>query len=390
MRMMEFRHSQLDLTMGALNETGVPLVAGNPGSFSPAGFTDDPGMYYFVPWIGKAFGLSVDQSINVFFGSLLFIGALISIACFFNIFTHWMSRLISFIAIGMLTFAAFHYSEVYIAPFFAVTAIAPLFILWNHKSCKFNRKLISSVAYSGIIIGYTNIIRSHAGTGMLLFILLWLFLNKKLIQKEKLILSLTLLVLTALPYLHFIVLERNRDQFLIKANPLAKATTIVHPKWHSIYIGFGYLDNIYGIKYNDMVSYEKAKSVNPNVVYCSSEYEEILKGQCLSLALSDPIFVLKNLLTKSLKLFLRFIQFSNFGFLIALFYVRPSVRILLPFLFSALFYAVPGILTIPIKEYVSGMTSIATLFGMYMICLGIDKYYAPHSQKSLQATNATK
>ncbi len=123
-----------------------------------------------------------------------------------------------------------------------------------------------------------------------------------------------------------------------------------------------------------MVSFEKAKSVNPNVVYCSNEYEQILRDQCFLLAKNDPAFVFNTIFTKAAKLCFRFLQFANFGLLFALFYVRPSIRYVMPFMIAALFYSIPGILTIPVKAYVSGLTSIATIFGIYMICLGIEKY----------------
>jgi len=387
MQIMQSRCSQLKLTQDTLNETGIPLVIDKAGTLVPAGYTDDIGIYYFIPSIGKYLGISTEQAINVFFGSLLIIGALVSICCFFYIFNHKISRFVSLTAVGLLTFAAYKYSDVYILGFFAVATLTPLYILWSQKCCKLDWKFILTLAMSGIVIGYSNLIRSHAGTGTLIFIALWLACNKELLRKEKLASLFILVLFVLIPYQHFRILEFNRDQFLKQVNSKWNATRGVHPKWHSIYIGLGYLDNKYEIKYNDSVAYHKAVSINPDVVYCSREYEQILRDQCILLAKTDPVFILKNICFKSIVLFFRYLQFANFGILLALFYIKPSLRLILPFLIASAFYAISGVLTIPIYHYVSGMTSMATLFGIYMICLSIEKYYKTHPRTTLQATN---
>lgn len=373
MIIMECRQTGLEHTLKALEETQVPLVTVFNQVYSPAGFADDLGIYYFIPWIAKSLGTSIDQAINLFFGFLLVTGAAISIFCFFFIFKHWSSRIISFAALGLLTAAAYRYSDVYIISFFAVASITPLFVLWDRTSSRFNWKLGLSIAFSGLIIGYSNITRSHAGTGMLLFLISWLILNKHLLNKEKLFILSLLVAFISFPYAHFKILEVNRDRYLSKIDPLYKGISVVHPKWHNIYIGFGYLENKYGIKYSDTVSYEKVMSINPKVGYCSPEYEQILKDQCLWLIKNDPIFVLKTFFAKLFKLLFRVSQFANLGLLICLFYVKPSIREVLPFGIAALFYSLPGLATMPINAYVSGLTSIATLFGLYMICLAIEK-----------------
>jgi hypothetical protein len=174
-------------------------------------------------------------------------------------------------------------------------------------------------------------------------------------------------------------LEHQRDQFLAKNNPTYQYLSESHT-WHSIYIGLGYLKNKYGIDYADEIACGKARSINPNVIYCSEEYERILKDQCFLLAKTDPIFVLKTALMKIISLLFQVLSFANFG-LLFLFYVRPSFRYIIPFLVSASFYSLPGILVMPIYTYVAGMSSVATIFGIYMICLGIEKFRSESSMK---------
>ncbi len=379
MIIMECRYEELNNAIAGLNASGVPLVALNSDTYTAAGLGDNLGIHYFIPWLAKTLGISVDHAINVFFGGLLLVGGLIAICCFFLAFRHWTARLISTVGILLLTKVSFHYSDVYIAFFFAVASIIPIFILLYQKFYRFNSRLILSIAFSGLIIGYSNFIRSYAGTGVLLFLFSWIFLDPNLLLKDKLRSIIILIAFVSIPYAHFKFMECQRDRFLTKNNPTYQYISDAHT-WHSIYIGLGYCKNKYGIEYDDTIAWRKARSINPNVIYCSNEYEQILKDQCFLLAKTDPIFVLKTTLMKIIVLLLKFLSFVNFGILFY-FYVRPSFRCIIPFLVSASFYSLPGILVIPNHVYVAGMTSVATIFGIYMICLEIEKFRSESSMK---------
>lgn len=366
MIIMEGRYDQLQNTLEGWKRTDVPLVSWNPPHYEIAGFTDDLGIYYFVPGIAKTFGISIDSAINLFFGSLLGLGVLISFLCFWLFFRDGPSRLISFIGHSLLAVAAFRYSDVYLAPYFAVTAIIPFFLLLR----SIPRSWWIRLALSGLVIGYCNLIRSHAGTGVLLFLLTWIGVHRDLSKRAKGTSLLTLLAFVAIPYLHFHALEAKRDQFLSQKG--VAPASISHPKWHSIYIGLGYLKNPYGIQYSDCFASEKVRSMDPKVPYCSPEYEKILKQACFSLLKTDPLFILKNLAAKILSLCFKVLLFMNLG-LVFWFYVKPPLRAMAPFLVSALFYALPGVLVMPWNIYLSGFISLLTLFGIYLIGLGMEK-----------------
>lgn len=369
---MDSRHSQLEDALRGLDATDIPLVSLNSSTYAPSGYTDDLGIYYFIPQLAKIFDISIDQAIDIFFTSLLWIGMSFSLFFFFSIFKHWGSRLTTTIGLLLLTYAAYRYAEVHIAAFFSVASLVPMWIHWHQTSGKLNWKFFLGIALSGLVIGYCNIIRSHAGTGTFLFISALFLLN--LANKHKFIAISALIIFSAIPYLHFKVLETNRDQYLMKIHPDYHPLSILHPRWHSIYIGFGYLENKYGITYDDTISDLKARTVNPKVVYCSNEYERILRDQCFLLLKNDPLFVFKTVFFKILKLFFTCLKFSNLGLLLAFLYIKPSLRYTTPFLIAAMFYSVSGILVIPLNAYVMGMVSTATLFGITMIGLSIEKY----------------
>ncbi len=364
MPVMDCRYAQLKLTLDGLDSTHVPLVLKYQETYGRAGFPDDLGLFYFVPWISKTFGLSLDSSITLFLSSLLLIGAVIMGGSFLLLFKHWLTRTISICATLLLAAVGWRYSDVYIASYFCVASLVPLYILWDQK--KQTGSLFLILIFSGWIIGYCNWIRSHSGTGVLLFIITWILCNKSL--KEKLYCLSALFICTSIPYFHFRHLESERDAFLKEPNQ-----QLCHPKWHNIYIGLGYLKNPYGIQYSDRIADEKARSIDPEVKNCSPEYERILRDQCLSLFKSAPLFILKTIAAKALFLCFKALLFLNFG-LLFYFYVKPAFRTTLPFLVSGAFFSLPGILAVPFTAYVLGMVSLATLFGLYMTGLAIEKF----------------
>lgn len=383
MMIMQCRKEMLESALRGLDATNISLISSAQGSYFPAGFTDDPGIYYFIPAAAKILGISISFAIDLFFGFLLFFGSFVSLTCFFSLFKHFAARWISAVGIILLTYCAYKFSDVYIAAFFAVTTILPISLVLSYRQEKIKTGLF--FAFSGLVIGYCNLLRSHSGTGMALYLLLWLLLQTNFSLKTKLFHLLILSAFLVIPNIHFLSLVKARDHFLVKQNPSYTAPSIIHPRWHNIYIGFGYLPNHHGIEYDDSVSNNKALSINPKVVYCSTEYEEILKNACFDLFREDPWFVIRTILSKILKIFSLVLLFANVGVILVFFYVKPTISQILPYLFSGAFYALPGILTMPIKAYVSGLISLVSLFGIYMICLAVQKFKMAKMKVSIQS-----
>jgi len=379
LEIMECRRTELERTLNALNETGIPLVSAWNNEFTAAGGSDDKGMFYFIPSLAKLIGISSDQAVLVFYIALIVLGISIATFWFSLLFKSWNSRIISFLGVtflsGFLT-CWFGHSDVYLAGFFAVTTVVPMFFYFTHKSSGLNNTLVIAIALSGIVVGYCNLIRHHAGTGALIFLLLWIFLNKKLIKTEKLICFSVLLFTFLIPYWHFHSLEKNRDAFLVQQNP-SYQKSLEFPTWHLIFNGLGYLkDNKYELLYLDMNALNAARRVNPNVAYLSDEYNQILKNLTFDLIRNDFWFVLQTVFAKIKNLLYKIALYSNFGLLLC-FYIRPSKQIFLPCLLAIIFYSIPGVLVMPIYFYLSGMVATLVLFALYMINLSLEKYLNP-------------
>jgi len=388
---MDCRRNQLEETLSALSETGMPLVSVSGGQFSPAGFSDDKGVFYFIPMIAKSFGLSIDHSIHIFYIFLLLFGLIVASFAFCLIFKSWYSRLFSIFGLLALVFqitGRLGSADVYVAAVFSVMAIVPVFILLQKKCDGYKKYLAIALAVSGIVIGYSNCIRNNSGTGVFLFLTAWIFLSGNLLKKEKLVSCLLLTVFCLIPYWHFNHLEKQRDDFIKKKNPTYEKA-LGYPIWHVIFSGFSYLQpNKYGFVYRDLDAFGMAKRVNPNIEYCSDEHYQILKDQTFALIKKDTWFVLQTIITKVGSLLFQLLLYVNIG-LAFFFYVRPSRQLLLPFLIGACFYSMAGILAMPFLRYVMGMLSLAAVFGIYMTALGLEKYYKTKEAGSACLKNST-
>ncbi len=374
------RYSTLVQTIDGFRLTGVPLIGSTGTVLFPAGHTDDIGIYYFVPLVSRLLDVSLPSAINIVLGSFILLGLVIGIFGFFKLFKLPKIRLVSAVGLILLASTAFEISNVYVTYMFAVTTTAPLVLAFSRQKKNGFKSILPWMVFLGVVLGYCNFIRSHSGTGMMIFLALWMILDRKLEWKEKAILTTVFIAFFLVPKVHFNFLEKNRDNYLQKNLSNYRPYPDHHPLWHSVYIGLGYLPNSYGIQYNDSVAAQKVTSVDPKIVYCSSEYDEVLKQATLEIVRKDPFFILKTVVMKTLALLFYLVSFSNFG-LLCFFYVRPSWRETLPMITAGCFYALPGILIMPFPAYVLGMISLAAIFGIFMIGLTLEKYTVDHKLK---------
>ena len=374
MKIMESRYQSLVSALEGLKEVSVPLVGKAGGIFGVANLSDDEGIYVFIPWIARFFGISIDNAINLFLGFLLVTGLGVGYLCFHLLFKKTVSRLMAFFGLTLLGIAAYRFSDVYIVQMFAVTVIVPPALLIHQKGVKFKGLVIGFLALAGLIVGYANLTRSQSGTSVFFFLILWTAFQKPFYAKEKIYSFLILVLFALIPLYHFKHLDKERDEFLVKNNPSYQPISVAHPLWHALYLGLGYRPNSYGIEWNDTFAWEKVKSVDPKAVYLSDEYNRILKEQYLSILKNDPGFVARNFLLKSLRVGYYFLLFFNFG-LLAYFYVKPTYEVVLPFLPLIFWAALPGVLIMPASPYLLGMISAAAIFGIYLTGFALDQYF---------------
>ena len=234
-----------------------------------------------------------------------------------------------------------------------------LFIFSNEKRSK---KTTGMVFFSlCIILGISNVFRPHASLPLAIIFAVLAIMKYIRFENKKLgiLLIFASLLLISISYVFFTdivnyvyAINTNQVSLLQKMGP-----------WHTIYMGLGWEPNPFNIEFLDESAYNAAKNINPEVIYCSKEYMDILKNLYLELFKSNTAYFF---LTYTKKLIL--------GFLITVFFLSAVnqgfallIFTLLLFLLYRYFFNDRELIKSIIKEYrMLFIICIILIFGMML------------------------
>jgi hypothetical protein len=166
---MGSRYQQLRATQEGYKASSLALVSLRQGSFSAPAYGDDLGMFWFIPKLTRAFHVNLGEGIVLFFGGALATSFLLGIAGFWLLFHHPLSRITALAGLGALYFAGWKTGDVYIFYFVSAVATIPLF-LWLCRGNRHPAAMAIFLFFSGVLIGFTEVMRSHAGLATALFL----------------------------------------------------------------------------------------------------------------------------------------------------------------------------------------------------------------------------
>ena len=360
--MMETRYEALHQTMAGLEKTGTPLIAYNGTHFGPAGSTDISGIHYFIPKIAHSFNTSIDGAMMIFYLSWNLAALLLGLLGVLLLFRTWLGKAISVMALAFLSVIVFSHGYIYSFLASAVMATAPL-LLYFCKKKRVSRWFIAFCFLAGMGLWTSNYLRAYAGVGPMIFMGVVLAFYIRVPWRVKGILMGTVALGVLVSFLYGTFLFGQRDDFLAAHEPgkLYRQYNF----WHSFYIGFGYLENDLGIRYKDEVAMAKVRSISPDAVYLSQEYNDILRNEVIKLFKEHPYFALQTLAAKGAYILLLLLMFANIGLLAAFLY--PKDRGLdLAFFLGLLFQTSYGLI-MPRVWYLLGFAAFATLYGLVSI-----------------------
>lgn len=363
--LMPFRYQHLEMTLKGLEKSSVPLIEYNGTTFLPAGVSDDTGIYYFVPKIANIFGLNLDAAILVFFFSLLFVGLTSAIISIFGLQKRILHRIISLGFLAVLSGYLILRGDIYILSATTALTIIPLCYYLKNKKIQLLYRILFFVLF-GIIISLSNFIRSNSGTAVLIFLITYLIVVY-FHDKKKILFFGSALVIGLMVFNLFAAnLKNNRDEFLSQFSDSHSELIEGHVLWHSIYLGFGFLNNNYGIIYNDDFAYAKARALKPEIIIHSDDYEKLMFSEVIKLLKNDPWFVIKTVAAKFGVVLVYLLLFTNIGFYY-IFRSRRNLRILLPFVPAVLFNLLFPVVVMPFPGYMIGIVAIAMIFSIMSI-----------------------
>ena len=335
---------------------------------------DDIGIYYYLPFVKKTFGIeTINSTYLFFFIGITILSFLISVIGLMYLMKSKKTFYLASLFVFLFHFTLLYILDVYVINVFVISFI-PLFI-YLFKYRKHTVYFFIFLFILGCLIGFSNNFRAQSGLALLLFIITYFILNRKDIGVKKILISL-LIVLSGmlLEKTHFNFLKKGRDNFLeIHPNNYQIKTNDQHIFWHPLYLGLGFLDNQYGIKWKDNFGYNAVNKVNKKInvsfTSCGVEYEKEVKKMYISLFFQDPLFIIKSYFYKFIYCLFILILAVNFLFI----KIKSSIFSIknIPFIIVLLYTVLPGVIVWPIPMYI---LSFVFLF-LIWIFLEIDESF---------------
>ncbi len=361
-RLMPTRFVLAQQAVAGYERSGVSLVGFNGAGFTPAGESDDLGLYYVIPKVVKYLHLSVDKSIDLFILALIAFPLLVGIAGLYLLVRHQSYRLWGILGLCGVAAISARYGDVYVVQSGIVVALVPWILCLARGGPQY--PFLNLFAFvTGVGCSVANILRFQAGTPVMVFavIILLFHVKPKLSRKISLILALSVGALMPQFYLHGVL--RNRDRFVLTMERNYVPAVPYHPTWHNVYTGLGFLNNEYGLKNTDEFAIEKVRTIDPDALYPSSAYERVVRSEVFHTIKMHPGFVLYSLMTKIGLLLLIGAICSGPGLIAAARFPKPW-PIECAFWSAMVIASLNGVLVEPRATYLLGFVALCVLYGI--------------------------
>jgi hypothetical protein len=371
MPLMQSRYIQLRDAAAGLERTGVPLVAYNGEGFIGAGYSDDPGIFYFIPLLAHTAKISLETTIDLFFFCVAAVAFASGGVGSWRALRRPLSRAIALLALAALLALTLRLGDVYLVQSSIVAGLLPWF--WQVQRARRSGKALFVFSMcAGFCAGVANFMRAQSGTAILVFLIFGIVLSGLRSRKEKVLAFLLLLAGLSAPTLYSVRLLANRDAYLARAQPGWKKVAWQHPFWHPVYVGFGFLQNEYVPMYRDDVAAARVRALAPSAAYLSKEYEDTLRREVFQLIRQHPGFVVLTLSAKLGVLLGILLVCANVGLLAVAWYPK-GWTVELPYWVGLAFTALGGLLVVPQVPYLLGFVAFAVLYGVFSLEHAIER-----------------
>lgn len=356
-------HEVIEALLG-WNETGVPLVGRVNGRWEAVPCGDDTGLFYIVPLLARQTGWTADRSLDDFLFGVIVVSAITGVAGLWVTASGVWQRMLAVIPVAAGTYLSYKMGDVYVVQTSVVIILLPwLVYALKTGSRSWIRFLI--VFLSGIALGLAQWIRTQSGSSMILFFSVLLCFST-FRRSLRVLLAAILLIGASLPLLYAQYPLQERDRFLVRHQPGYHSSLNHHLFWHTVYVGLSYLTNPYVSAWRDSEAVEYVQSVDPEAIYGGEEYESILRSRVEEIAHRDPMFILYTVAAKSGVLVCILLLCINVG-LAAAISGPKSPGMELAFWLAMAFASLPGIVAIPVPQYVLGMIMLALYYWYYSL-----------------------
>jgi hypothetical protein len=363
-RIMPSRYRDLWQARDGYDRTGIDLVAYDGTSFTPAGLSDDSGIYYYIVLISRTFHLSLARSISVFFVTVLALAVAAGCSGLLLVLRSWPSRIVGLVALSGLTLLAYRLGDVYLFEFALPVALIPWVVRQVRQRTHdwYTNVLFAAV---GVVIGLGATVRTAAGIPTLVLVLVLVATQFQIRSSGRIVLACLVLAGALCPVIFLHHLEGKRDSFLLKQTAIHAEDLSRHTFWHFTYIGLGFVSNPYvpgGVC--DEIGKAKVRAIAPEVPYLSRRYDDILRHEVILIAAEHPSLVLFTIAAKLGIVVVIVAVFASVGLVAAFF--RPIDKSAGAIFGSALLAAgLPVLLVAPSPQYLMSLITLAGMYGVF-------------------------
>jgi hypothetical protein len=272
-----------------------------PGqSYFAAGYTDDPGIYLYLPAAGRVLGVHNPRTLLKLFA----LGSFALLACFYPLLFYELFGSVAAAIASPLLLGAFAFlgnSDIYWIAAWCALACLPILMLLAAR--RWSGRSVAACVGIAVVASYASSIRSQAGLGVALAALALALLRERTWRRRVVVGLVVVVAYLAIRPGLIRGVQTYRDHTIasyIRTHPdWTGVSTSGHPFWHAAYIGLGYLPNRWGIVWKDSSAAAAVRRVDPNAPYLSARYSSILEHLYFKILRREPGFVLRTYVTKA-------------------------------------------------------------------------------------------
>lgn len=369
--LMPFRVPLVQQAVDGYASSGVLLTGLTGATWDAAGFGDDLGLYCILPPICHTLGLSTTMGALLIFIAIIALGWLIGAIAWWQIYTSNRSRAIALTwTLLVAIFSILPSIDLYLVSGATVLAFVPVLLWLRRRGCD-DIVYFTGMFSVGLACFIANFIRGQAGTAVLLFAVVTLVCDSWPSKRNRVKVIALLLLAGILFQLGVGQIMARRDAFLRGKVPEYRLQVLDHPLYLSIYMGYSFLANDLGIEYNDNSPIAKSKELAPNAPYCTAESNAALSRAVWDIILHRPYLTFRTFTAKAGVVLAYLLIFMNFG-AVYLFLRPKQPQLDLPFLLALGFSGLPGVLVMPLPQYLFGLVAFAAIYGLININLWLE------------------
>ena len=279
--------------------------------YFPAPQGDDPGIYLYLPLLGWMTG----QDDPLALLKVFFIGAFLPLFIFYPLIFHKLldSYIAALVAPFLLLSCArfLSDSDIYWVGTWGLLSCVPLLLLL-YQRWQWRSRILLALAGVMVVASFATSIRTGAGLPIAFAGIILLFLRERSWRRR---LIGALIVLVAYQSIAFVGLRGIEAARNASVNHAAMPS-YRYAVWHSMYIGLGYIQNPYGLRYDDDIALAAAKRADPKVTYLGDGYGSLMRHIYFRFVRDHPRFVVENIGLKTYVVLRDALRSAPFAFIL--------------------------------------------------------------------------